>query len=467
MRTARKTRVRVPAKRKMTTEVDAVLWPSVRSRAMKVILVSYVFPPVGGAGVQRAVKLVKYLPEHGVDPIVLTAANPSVPLSDDSLVKDVPHGTRIERARTFEPSYQLKRVAWDARVAKEPGLRQRAKKALTGIAKEALIPDAQVLWVPAASAALARLLVTERPRAVLISGPPFSSFLLGAVAALSPNTRLVLDYRDEWTAYRVDDAKGASANFEMVPTFARRATHAIERRLLQMSDAVVTATEAFRRNLVATFPFLNLKPTHAIPNGYDPDDLPRELPSPPSDKLVLAYAGTIFRLTSPKGLLGAVRRLHAREPELAARLEIRFFGRIVDTELAAFEGTEALGVKRLGYIDHARVLPELASAHIVLCLLDDVGGAERIYPAKIFELMTLGRTVLTLSPEGALTELVREHALGDVIAPRDEEAIATYLERKLRQHRDGTLAPPTTPRGVERYHRREIARAFADVLRGP
>ena len=434
---------------------------------MKIILVSYVFPPVGGAGVQRAVKLVKYLPEHGVEPIVLTAANPSVPLSDDSLVKDVPEGTRIARARTFEPGYQLKRVAWDARVTAKPGFRARAKKVVTGAAKEALIPDAQVLWVPAASAALARLLVTERPRAVLISGPPFSSFLLAAVAALSPRTRVVLDYRDEWTAYRVNDAgKGASANFEMVPTFARRATHAIERRLLQVSDAVVTATEAFRKNLVATFPFLNLKPTFAIPNGYDPDDLPRELPTPPSDKLVLAYAGTIFRLTSPQGLLAAVRRLHAREPALAARLEIRFFGRVVDTEVAAFEGMEALGVRRLGYIDHDRVLPELGAAHIVLCLLDDVGGAERIYPAKIFELMTLGRTVLTLSPEGALADLVRAHALGDVIAPRDEEGIALYLERKLREHAAGTLPAPAPPKDVERYHRREIARSFAEVLRG-
>ena len=157
---------------------------------------------------------------------------------------------------------------------------------------------------------------------------------------------------------------------------------------------------------------------------------------------------------------------HAREPALAARLEVRFFGRIVDTENALFEGTEALGVKRLGYIDHARVLPELGAAHVVLCLLDDVGGAERIYPAKIFELMALGRNVLTLAPEGALTELCRTHALGEVIAPRDEEAIARYLERMLRAHAAGALPAPTPPRDVDRYHRREIARAFADVLRG-
>jgi glycosyltransferase involved in cell wall biosynthesis len=432
---------------------------------MKIVLVSYVFPPVGGAGVQRAVKLVKYLPDHGVEPIVLTTANPSVPLTDDSLVKDVPAGTKIVHARTLEPGYKLKQVAWDARVSEKPSLKARAKKLVMGAAKEALIPDAQVLWVPGASRALRRIIAEEKPHAVLISGPPFSSFLLGVVAKLGKETRLILDYRDEWTAYRVGEA-GSGANFEMVPTVARRATHAIERRLLQMADGVVTATEAFRKNLIATFPFLNLKHTYAIPNGYDPDDIPSELPTPPSDKLVLAYAGTVFRLTSPKGLLGAVRRVHAREPELAKRLEVRFFGRIVDTETPMFEGMEALGVKRLGYIDHARVLPELASAHAVLCLLDAVDGAERIYPAKIFELMALGRPTLTLSPEGALTELVRAHELGDVIHPRDEEAIAAWLEQKLRAHAAGTLSITSHPKDVGRYHRRELAREFADVMRG-
>lgn len=432
---------------------------------MKVVLISYVFPPVGGAGVQRAVKLVKYLPEHGVDPIVLTTKNPSVPLHDESLVRDIPEGTRIERARTLEPGYGAKQAAWTAHVDETPSLATRAKRMMTRVAKEALIPDAQVLWLPGANAKLASILAKDRPGAILVSGPPFSSFLLAPLAKMSPGTRVILDYRDEWTAYRVEK-EGSVANFEMVPTFARAATHAMERGLLHLADGVVTATEAFRENLLRTFPFLRPESVVSIPNGYDPDDMPESLPQPPSDKLVISYAGTIFRLTSPKGLLGAVRKLHEREPELAKKLEVRFFGRIVETELPAFEGMEALGVMRLGYIDHSRVLPELGASHRVLCLLDDVEGAERIYPAKIFELMVLGRPVLTLSPEGALTDLVRAHDLGDVIGPRDEAGIAGWLERELRAFSEGRLTLTSKPRDIERYHRRALAGEFAAILRG-
>src|SRR5712691_3457581 len=76
----------------------------------RVLVVAYVFPPVGGAGVQRVTKFVKYLPEFGWDATVLTAENPSVPLYDESLLADIPPQTVIVKASTLEPGYALKRM---------------------------------------------------------------------------------------------------------------------------------------------------------------------------------------------------------------------------------------------------------------------------------------------------------------------------------------------------------------------
>src|SRR5687768_16086327 len=82
-----------------------------RKMSMRALIVCYVFPPVGGAGVQRVLKLVKYLPRYGITPSVLTARAPSVPLVDPSLVSDVPPGTEVVRVRTFEPGYAAKQMA--------------------------------------------------------------------------------------------------------------------------------------------------------------------------------------------------------------------------------------------------------------------------------------------------------------------------------------------------------------------
>jgi glycosyltransferase involved in cell wall biosynthesis len=305
-----------------------------------------------------------------------------------------------------------------------------------------------------------RRIAADRDDVVLISGPPFSQFLLAPLARAG-GLGVVLDYRDEWSILRTAYEMGGSR-------LARAVGDPLESALLRRAHAVVTATEEFRTRLLERFPFVDPARVLAIPNGYDPDDFPPELPPPRGDCFILTYAGTVFSLTSARGFLGALRKLHGRSPELATLLRVRFVGRIVETELDAFEGTEALGVERLGYLPHADVLRELASSHVTLCLLDDMPGVERILPAKIFELMHLGRPTLTLAPpRSALARLVGAHAMGPLIHPRDEDGIATVLETLLREYRqkgDGAVTWRNAP-GSERYHRRALAGEFAEILR--
>ncbi|HEY4104118.1 MAG TPA: glycosyltransferase [Polyangiaceae bacterium] len=422
---------------------------------LRALIVSYAFPPVGGAGVQRVLKLVKYLPREGVEPTVLTASDPSVPLKDASLERDVPPGTEVLRVRTFEPGYGAKKLAWQASANASPSLLSRVRRSVVGLGRSLLVPDPQVLWLPSAQQAFRQRLRANAPDdVVFISGPPFSQFLLAMLARLQPKTAIVLDYRDEWST--------TSSAFEM--SGSAKVSALLERAILRRAHAVTTATEEFRSALLARFPFLDPARVVAIPNGYDPEDFHPQLPAPPRDRFVLTYAGTVFRLTSARGLMSGVRLLHEREPELAKLLELRFIGRIVDTEAHYFEGSEILGVRKLGYLDHARALEELAASHAVLCILDEVSGVERIYPAKIFEIMQLGRPCLALSPEGALATLVRRHRVGEVLAPRDPEAIAAALARMLREFRAGALVAPS-PIDIERFDRRVQARQFAEVFR--
>jgi glycosyltransferase involved in cell wall biosynthesis len=428
------------------------------TEGLRALVVAYNFPPVGGAGVQRMSKLVRYLPSHGVTPAVLTVANPSVPLKDASLENDLPAGIDVVRARTFEPSYAAKAAAWNASAA-PPTMTRRAISALAGTAKSILVPDPQVLWAPAAEIALARRLAARRDDAILISGPPFSQFLLAPLARARGKVGVVLDYRDEWSTYRT--------SYEMTASRAARLVgDRLEPALLRCAHRVTTATEEFREELLRHHRFLSPERVITIPNGFDPADFPANLPDPPSDRFVVTYAGTLFKLTSARGLVGAIRKLHERDPELARLLHVRFLGRVVDTEKSYFEGTESLGITTHGYVPHDQVLPSLAASHLTLCILDDVAGTDRIYPAKIFELMHLGRPVLTLAPEGALTRLARKHHLGDVVGPRDEEAIAEILAKHLRAFRDApTRIPRSSPRDVEQFDRRALAGRFASVLR--
>lgn len=439
-------------------------------RELRALLVTYVFPPVGGAGVQRTAKLAKYLPEHGVLPEVLTASNPSVPLKDASLLRDLPSDLRVIGAKTLEPSYAVKQQAWRAESdekratlrptsgasARAP-LAVRAKATLARAAKAMLVPDAQLLWQPHAQWVLGRELLRDPPDVVLVSAPPFSQFLLAPLVRLRKGTAIILDYRDEWTMYQ--------QVYEMISPATKLIGEELERALVHVAHAITTATPAFRDNLLRRFPGLDPASVVAIPNGYDSDDLPPELPELEQEHFWITYAGSILRMNSPRGFLDAVRLLHEREPALAARLRVRFLGRIVDTEAPWFDGMHELGVERHGYLPHDRVVELLAQSHMVLCTLADVPGARDMYPGKIFELMALGRPVLTCAPPGSLRALVAEHDLGPACDPDDAPAIAATLERALRDFVEGRYEARSRATGTERFHRRALAGEFATVMR--
>src|SRR5205085_727005 len=170
------------------------------SRKEHALLVAYAFPPVGGSGVQRMSKLAKYLPLHGFTPHVLTVANPSVPLTDESLFRDLPADLDVIRARSLEPGYGAKKAAWAAAADTKPSKKTQAVRFASGLVRQLAYPDIQMLWMPGAYAALAKMLVRQPPDAVLISGPPFSQFLLAPLART--RAAVVLDYRDEWAVVR-------------------------------------------------------------------------------------------------------------------------------------------------------------------------------------------------------------------------------------------------------------------------
>jgi len=431
----------------------------------RVLFIAYQFPPVGGAGVQRIAKFSKYLPEHGWSVSGLTVSNPSVPLMDTSLCSDIPPATMIRRAATWEPSYRLKSTVVDARDKHDSccrGLRSAFRSLLRRCAINVLQPDAQILWAPAAVREGLKLLRECPHHAILVSGPPFSAFLVGVALSRKTGLPLVLDYRDEWTL----------SNRYWENQTQNRVTRMIQRRLqrfaINHAHTLVATTRMSVRTLrseARSAP--RTVPVECIYNGFDPQDFSDN--QPPNrergGRYRISHIGTLWRLTSPLPLAQAVARLTDRRPDLAAQLDIEIVGRCMPAEENIVDHLASLPcrVVRHDYVDHSSAVQIMRKTDQLCLLLSDVPGAERVMPGKTFEYLATGHRILAIAPQGEMRRVLDGYNGVKAFSPDDTSAIAEHLARSI-DARSSEKSSDACVRDIGQFDRREQAGKLARIL---
>ncbi len=407
----------------------------------RVLFICYLFPPVGGAGVQRPVKFIKYLRNLGWEITVLTVSNPSVPLFDESLLADIPSDTVIHKAATLEPDYRYK-----ARIAPKQGVAGSAasrkwgssvgrvvKGVIRGFGGMLLQPDPQVLWLPGASREALRLLQEKPHDIIFATAPPYSSFLLGSWLKRKSGVPLVLDFRDEWdlsNAYRENSRR------DQISLLVQRR---MKRNILRSADGIVATTKASTRRILERSRELGITnlPGICIYNGFDDSDFPsvkqQRGGAEENGRFRIVYTGTLWNLTSVEPLVRALEQLFLIRPGLVKELELVFVGRKMSHQLKFLERLERLDcrLEMRDYCDHSEAISLMASADALCLLLSDVEGAGRVVPAKLFEYLAMGREILAIAPEGEAAEIVTCYFPDNHFTADNVPGITAWLEKRI------------------------------------
>ncbi|MEW5913775.1 MAG: glycosyltransferase [Thermodesulfobacteriota bacterium] len=403
----------------------------------RLLLISYVFPPAAGGGVQRPLKFAKYLGRFGWQPIVLTARRPSAPAWDPELLKELGPEVEVRRLLNLEPGAGGRGNGAGA----EGGGRKRRLAHL-------LLPDRHLLWLPTALPQALAATRGRRAALVMVSAPPFSSFLLGWALSRLKGLPLVLDFRDEWSGFYAQGFDPRQAG-----GWRLRLIRRLERRLVRAATTVLTASLGASQRLHALYG----GPTDKyvwIPNGYDPEDFTGPSPPPEDGRLSLVYVGTLFGVTSLRHLWAALALL---EPAQRARLRVKVVGRVTEGEVSD-PGLPGLQVEVTGYQDHLRAVAEMRRAGALVLTLEDLPGSPRVIPAKLFEYLAARRPILCLTPAGEASAIVEASGAGAVVLPGRPQELARLLQSWLQ-------APPPVPQAPpERFSRPELTRRLAQVL---
>jgi glycosyltransferase involved in cell wall biosynthesis len=444
-------------------------------RPRRVLFVSYLFPPVGGVGVHRVTKFVKYLPQFGWNCSVLTVSNPSVPLVDGSLKKDIPACTNVYRARTWEPGYALKATVGSKDNGKRSLVRtllSPVKRVLRSVANLALQPDSQILWRPNALKEGHKILADGKHDVIVATGPPFSSLLVGATLAEKSGLPLVLDYRDEWG---ISNAYWENKQHNWL-------SNRIQRRMqfsaLRAASVILATTPSSARALqeLAHEAGSNAR-VYCIYNGFDPDDFPtsaipmaRANYGHGANKCRISFVGTLWNLNPIEPFVEGALRFAATNPELASRLEIVLAGRRTPEQEAAIERLSETPCKvaTLPFMAHNEAVRLMQDSDALLLINADLPDTNRIINAKTFEYMAARRPMFVVAPDGDLWDVVRDLPGTMLCQPGDPVRIATSLAELVRRHEAGKSWPREAWK-IAAFERRSVAEDLAyrldDVVR--
>jgi glycosyltransferase involved in cell wall biosynthesis len=417
--------------------------------------VTYFFPPTGGAGVQRTVKFVRYLPDHGWSPTVITVAAAHYWMEDPTLLAEIPPTVEIIRTRALTGPALLGRLG-GRRIGTTNARRSgRSQQLLRRIAGWASVPDAYAGWVPFAARAAAKVL--GGGGVLLTTSSPDSAHLVGLDSALR-GVPWVADFRDPWVR---------RMSFAPPTSIHRRMQESLEARVVRTAARIVVTSEPTRRDFVRRYPAVDPARFVVIENGYDEEDFPREEPVPDEAFLIL-HMGQLNPERRITPFLDCLDAFFRRRPEARLRTRAEFVGpRYTEDEAEVHDRGFADVVRFEDALPHAEAIRRLFRARVLLLLEQESERGALILPGKTPECLRSGRPILGLVPPGAAAELIDRLHAGLWAPPGEPERGATHLERLYEAAWTGPPFPlAADPASVPSFERKALTARLAALLDG-
>ncbi len=418
----------------------------------KVLIVTYYWPPGGGAGVQRWLKMARYLPEFGFEPVILTVHPDyaTYPVTDMSLEKDVP--TTLEVHRTKATDY-FRMFSRDKSAVPSAGFAGQGKPSLMEklarfVRGNFFIPDPRKGWNSFAYKKACELIQSHNITTILTTSPPHSTQLIGLkLKKKFPAIHWIADLRDPWT-----DIYYYSEFYPTLP--ARLADRRYEKSVITRADTIISVGKRLSQLFSGRYPSTVDKFT-VIPNGFDPEDFSGTKPSVP-ERFTITYVGTLSQSYNIVALAEALALLHKSGRDFV----LRFTGMVSDQQKRLlFEKLPAENLIFNAYCDHNEAVKEMLGASLLLLLIPEHKSSRVILTGKLFEYIATGKPILCIGPvDGDAADLVNDLSNGKAADYNDSVAITEFITSAI----DGSL--PAREYLPESFSRKSGAAALATML---
>ena len=379
----------------------------------KVLVITYYWPPRGGAGVQRWVKFIKYFKDQNINPFIISVDPDfaSYPLIDNSLKNDIPDNTNVYLTKTNEPYSFYKKINNNqtpyAGFANEgrPNFFQKIARFIRG---NFFIPDSRKGWNNFAYKKAVEILEKENIDTVITTSPPHSTQLIGLKLKETQNIKWIADLRDPWTDIYYYKS--------MLHTkWAKQKDLNYEKRVIEKSDKVVVVSDSIKQLLLNKSNLVKESKIHIIPNGFDDDDFLVSSKNNNS-KFLLSYVGTITKDYPLDSIKKSISNLN---------INLEFTGKadeptkLLLNEVASFNN----------HVKHKESINLLLASDMLLLVIPKISNNKGILTGKLFEYLGARKPILCIGPtDGDAAKIIEECKAGKTFDYSDENGIYDFIE---------------------------------------
>lgn len=388
----------------------------------RILLFTYYWPPSAGPGVQRWLKFCKFLSQMDFDITVITPESPSASNFDPSLENEIPKEIRILKTKSFEPFEIYKVLKGNKRkdnigvggigLFDNPSFKQRT---FNYIRANFFIPDARKGWNKFALKTASKLLESERFDAIITTGPPQSTHLIGYQLKRRFGIPWLADFRDPWVNVYYNKL------FPRTVATIRKDQN-LEDLVLKNADSTLVVSPGLKAEFANRAANIEV-----VYNGFDDQDLPKPSKTK-NEKFTLSYIGNFKPNQNCPMLWKAISNIAQRRQDL--KLKLNLVGNVdplVKNSIAEFGLDEFVHFE--SYKPHKEATLEMVKADALLFIIPKTEHNDLILTGKLFEYLASGTEFLSIGPpKGNAAEIIADTDRGEMFTYDNEQSIEQRLE---------------------------------------
>ena len=430
----------------------------------RVLIITYYWPPSGGSGVQRWLKMSKYLPENGWQPVIYTADGAEYPVEDLSLEKDVAPEAEIVRYPIIEPySFYKKFLGIKKEEKIKAGFINEGKKKSAWkenisvwLRGNLFIPDARCWWIKPSINFLKNYLEKSPVDAIISTGPPHSLHLIAKNLHRKFNIPWIADFRDPWT----------DIDFFSELKLTKRSLkkhHRLQYQVLTEANKVVTVGWDWAKGLESH----GAHDVAVITNGYDFNIDEKSGDVELSKEFTMSHVGIVGAARNAVCFWEALGEIIKEDniKDFSKLLKIRLIGQVDNSVIESIKKNSLENnVEIIPYIPHEKVIKEQCSSQVLLLFVNNSPNAKGILTGKIFEYMASGRPILAIGPKDGDTAIILEKTNSGLIVDfEDKERMKNIIIDLFNKFKENQLITKKNEM-VEKYSRRARAKEYVQLI---